>query len=157
MLLAFSTIDVLWIVLSVFLVVVGVTLAVLLLRLSGTARRLTLLLQGIETSVIPLVTKVQGTVDRVNVQLDKADVVTTSAIDAVDSADTALRAVSIAVTRPVQKVSGIAKGTVEGVSTFFSGGNLDASLTAARAAKTRREQEIADELRRPTSADGGPG
>lgn len=153
--LAFATIDVLWIVLSVFLVAVGVTLAVLLLRLSGTARRLTLLLQGIETSVIPLVTRVQGTVDRVNTQLDKADVVTTSAIDAVDSADTALRAVSIAVTRPVQKVSGLAKGTVEGVSTFMSGASLDTSLKAGRAAKVQREQEIADELREPPARDGG--
>jgi hypothetical protein len=101
------------------------------------------------------VTKVQGTIDRVNHQLDKADVVTTSAIDAVDAADTALRAVSIAVTRPVEKISGVARGTVVGVSTFFSGANLGDAMKAARDAKVKREQEIADELHRPGTVDGG--
>jgi hypothetical protein len=151
----FSTIDVLWIVLSAFLVVVGLALAFLLLRLSGTARRLTALLGSVETSIVPLVTKIQGTIDRVNQQLDKADVVTTSAIDAVDAADTAIRAVSIAVTRPVEKISGLARGTVVGVSTFFSGWSLDEALKAAREAKAKRQQEIADELRRPGPIDVG--
>lgn len=150
----FSTIDVLWIVLSAFLVVVGLALAYLLLRLSGTARRLTSLLQGVEAAILPLVTKLQGTVDRVNHQLDKADAVTTSAIDAADAADTAIRAISIAVTRPVEKISGLARGTVVGVSTFFSGGSIGDAKRAAAEAKAKREQEIADELHRPPSVDG---
>lgn len=144
--LAFETIDVLWIVLSVFLVVVGLTLAYLLLRLSGTAKRLTLLLQGVEASVLPLVTRVQGTVDRVNFQLDKADRVTTSLVDGADAADTAVRAVSMAVTRPVTIISGAAKGVTTGVSTFMSGKGLRESTDAAKQARTEREQQIAAEL-----------
>jgi hypothetical protein len=142
----FETIDVLWIVLSVFLVVVGLTLGFLLLRLSGTARRLTLLLQGIESSVIPLVSRVQGTVDRVNTQLDKADVVTTSLVDGADAADTAVRAVSMAITRPVTLISGAAKGVSTGVSAFFSGAGLGEAVDAGREARVRRERELADEL-----------
>ena len=142
----FETIDVLWIVLCVFLVIVGLALAFLLLRLSGTARRLTLLLQGIESSVIPLVTRVQGTVDRVNTQLDKADLVTTSLVDGADAADTAVRAVSMAITRPVMMISGAAKAVSTGVSTFFSGGGLGEAVDAGREARVRREQEIAAEL-----------
>ena len=142
----FETIDVLWIVLSVFLVVVGLALAYLLLRLSGTAKRLTLLLQGVEASVIPLVTRVQGTVDRVNFQLDKADRVTTSLVDGADAADTAIRAVSMAVTRPVTVVSGVAKGITTGIATFMSGKGVDESAAAARQAKAEREQQIAAEL-----------
>jgi hypothetical protein len=143
----FETIDVLWIVLSVFLVVVGLALAYLLLRLSGTARRLTLLLQGLEASVIPLVTRVQGTVDRVNLELDNVDRATTSAADAAEAADTAVRAVAMAITQPVVKVSGLARGLATGVSTFVSGGGIDAALEAAREARARREQELASDLR----------
>lgn len=144
--LAFETLDVLWIVLSVFLVVVGLTLGYLLLRLSGTAKRLTLLLQGVEASVIPLVTRVQGTVDRVNFQLDKADRVTTSLVDGADAADTAVRAVSMAVTRPVTIISGAAKGVTTGVTTFMSGKSLKESADAAKQARVEREQQIAADL-----------
>ncbi len=148
----FETIDVLWIVLSAFLVVVGLALAYLLIRLSGTAGRLTRLLKGLEESVLPLVGRVDGTVARVNHQLDKADRVTTSLVEGVDAADTAVRAVSMAVTRPVTKISGIAQGVSTGFSTFFSGGDVSGAVDAGRTAKARREREIAEDLGRPVPA-----
>jgi len=89
----FTAIDVLWICLSVFLVIVGLALGYLLLRLAASAGRLTRLLAGLERSVPPVVDKVGGTIERVNLQLDKVDLVTTSAVDAADAADTAVRAV----------------------------------------------------------------
>lgn len=153
--LAFETIDVLWIVLSAFLAVVGLTLAYLLLRLSGTAKRLTLLLRGVEESVLPLVTRVQGTVERVNFQLDKADRVTTSLVDGADAADTAVRAVSMAVTRPVTIISGVAKGVTTGVSTFMSGKSLAESTDAAKQARIERERQIAAELAAAAPPPGG--
>ena len=51
--------------------------------------------------------KTGGTVDRVNYQLDKLDTVTDSAVSMADSADTAVRAVSTAISKPVEKVSGL--------------------------------------------------
>ena len=142
----FETIDVLWIVLSAFLVVVGLALAYLLIRLSGTAGRLTHLLKSAEESVIPLVGRVDGTVERLNYQLDKADRVTTSLVDGADAADTAVRAVTMAITRPVTTVSGIARGVAAGFSTFMSGSAVADSVSAGKDARKRREQEVAAEL-----------
>mgnify|MGYP006173919033 CR=1 FL=1 len=51
-----------------------------------------------------------GTMERVNMQLDKVDRVTDSAVDVADSVDTTVRAVTLALTRPVQKISGLAEG-----------------------------------------------
>ena len=108
----FTAMDAMWICLSVFLVVVAVTLAFLLIRLAGTAGRLTSLLGGLEDSAIPLINKTSESLDEVNKQLVKVDRVTDSAVDAADKADTAVRAVSLAVTAPVTKVSGLAEGRV---------------------------------------------
>ena len=141
-------IDVLWIVLSVVFVVVGIAFAWLLYRLSVTSQRMTRVLETTETSVIPLADKLGTTLDRVNLQLDKLDVVTDSAVDAADAADTAVRAVSMAITRPVQKASALAKGLSHGTSALFAGNDLKTAMAAGRDAAARREQEIADELAR---------
>ena len=115
---AFETIDVLWIALSGFLVIVGLALAYVLVRLAATIRSVSSLVQGLEQEVLPLINKAGGTVDRVNGQLDKLDRVTDSAVDAADNLDTAVRAVTIALTRPVQKISGLAAGLAHGVATL---------------------------------------
>lgn len=147
--LATSAIDVMWIVLSAFLAVVGLALAFMLLRLAGTLSRLTGLLRTTEEKVVPLATKVGGTLDLVNLQLDKVDRVTDSAVDAADAADTAVRAVSMAVVRPVQKVSGLAKGVSHGASALLAGHDLKSAVAAGRDAASRREREIAEELAPP--------
>jgi uncharacterized protein YoxC len=157
----FTAIDVLWICLSAFLVLVGVTLAYLLVRLSGTAVKLTRLIKGLEESVVPLVHKTGGTLDRVNLQLDKVDLVTDSAVSAADSLDTAVRAVSLAITRPVQKLSAVAKGLSHGASALVAGKSVREAVAAGRDAASRREQEIAEELARrdrwPKLGDEPPG
>jgi hypothetical protein len=83
----------------------------------------------------------------VNLQLDKADRVTDSAVDMADSADTAVRAVSFALTRPVQKISGLAEGLAHGLATLRVRKSPRAAFQSGRSAAARREQEIADELR----------
>jgi uncharacterized protein YoxC len=142
-----ASIDVLWIALSAFLVVVGLALAYALVRLAATLRSASSLVQGLEKEVLPLIAKAGGTVDRVNAQLDKVDRVTDSAVDAADSLDTAVRAVTIALTRPVKKVSGLAAGLAHGVSAFRARKDVRGALESGRAAAGRREQEIEDELR----------
>ena len=141
-----STLDILWIALSAFLVVVGLGLALVLFNLSGTVRRLTSFIQGLEKEVLPVINKAGGTVDRVNAQLDKVDRVTDSAVDAADSVDTAVRAVSLAITRPVQKLSGLFEGVSKGFAAFRVSRDPRQARDAARKAAARREQEIADEL-----------
>lgn len=142
----FGAIEVLWIALSAFFVVVGVGLLFLLIRLGATVRRLTAFIQGLEREVLPLLGKVGGTVERVNTQLDKVDQVTTSAADAADSVDTAVRAVSLAIARPVQKISGLAAGLTQGVAALRAHRDVRGAFEAARTSAERREREIAEEL-----------
>jgi len=142
----FTALDALWIALSVFLVLVGLGLGFVLFRLGATIRRLTSFIHGLETEVLPLVNKAGGTVDRVNAQLDKLDRVTESAVDAADSVDTAVRAVSQAITRPVQKISGLAEGIAHGLASLRTRRSVRSAYDSGRAAAARREQEIAEEL-----------
>jgi uncharacterized protein YoxC len=144
----FETLDVLWIALSAFLAVVGLALAFVLVRLGATIRRVSSLIQGLEKEVLPLINKAGGTVDRVNAQLDKLDRVTDSAVDAADSLDTAVRAVTIAITRPVQKISGLAAGLAHGVSALKARRDMRGAYETGRVAAKRREREIEEELER---------
>lgn len=150
---AFETIDVLWIALSGFLAVVGLALAYALVRLAATIRSVSSLVQGLEKEVLPLINKAGGTVDRVNGQLDKLDRVTDSAVDAADNLDTAVRAVTIALTRPVQKISGLAAGLAHGMATLRARRDFRGAVQSARAAAGRREREIEEELHRGGEAE----
>jgi hypothetical protein len=109
----------------VFLFAAGSALLYAAIRLGGTLRRASSLLQGTETELLPVISKLGGTVDRVNVQLDKVDVMTDSAVDAVTAADTAVRTVSAVVTRPIEKLAGLASGLRHGVSTMRTRGSWD--------------------------------
>src|SRR6266508_2406333 len=106
--LAFSAGDLAYVALSVFLVLVALGIAWVCWRLGGTLGRLSAFIRGAQDEVLPVVSKVGTTVDHVNAQMEKVDRMTDSAVDAADSVDTAVRAVSTAVTRPVQIVSGFA-------------------------------------------------
>jgi uncharacterized protein YoxC len=145
---AFETLDVLWIALSAFLAVVGIALTYLLLHLGATIRRVSSLIQGLEKEVLPLINKAGGTVDRVNAQLDKLDRVTDSAVDAADSLDTAVRALTIAITRPVEKISGLAAGLAHGISALRVRRDVREAVQTGRSAAARREREIEEELER---------
>src|SRR5207237_1646912 len=88
-----------------------------------------------------------GTVDRVNGQRDKVDQITGSAVDAVESVDSAVRAVSFAVTRPVRKSSGLAAGLSHGASELRVSHDWRSAVAAGKDAATRRQHELDEELR----------
>jgi uncharacterized protein YoxC len=139
--------DLAYLALAVFLVVVGAALGYAFLRLGETFGRLSAFIRGTERDLLPVITKLGGTVDRVNGQLDKVDQMTDSAVDAVESVDTAVRAVSMAVTKPVQKVAGLAAGVSHGAAAFKTEHDWRSAVQAGKAAAARREQELAEELR----------
>jgi hypothetical protein len=146
--LAAFTWDDLWrLALAVFLFAVGISLAYLFVQLGGTASRLSAFIRGAEQEVLPVVNKVGGSVDRVNRELDKVDLVTDSAVDAADSLDTAVRAVSMAITRPIQKISGFAAGVGYGAADFKARHDWRHAVEAGKEAAARREQELSEELR----------
>ena len=144
---AFSWGDLWRLALAVFLFAVGLSFAYLLVRLAGTAARVSAFIRGAGDSVLPVIGKVGGSVDRVNGQLDKVDRVTDSVVDAADSVDTAVRAVSLAITRPVQKVSGFAAGVSFGAADFKAGRDWRHAVQAGKEAAARREGDLLEELR----------
>ena len=151
-LLAASAGDIAYYALALFLVAVGLTLAYAFFRLGGTFAQLSSFIRGSERELLPVIHKVGESVDRVNLQMDKLDQVTDSAVDMADSADTAVRAVSMAITAPVKKVSGFAAGVAQGASHLKAHRDMSGAMQAAKAAAARREQDLEEELR---AADGG--
>jgi uncharacterized protein YoxC len=146
-LLALSAGDVAYYALAVFLVAVGLGLGYMFLRLAGTFGRLSSFIQGTERELLPVITKVGVSVDKVNGQLDKVDQVTDSAVDMANSADTAVRAVSMAIARPVQKISGLAAGLSHGASALKASRDFGDAVRVGKDAAARRERDLADELR----------
>jgi hypothetical protein len=140
--LAFAWSDATYIALSLFLL----ALAYAFLRLGGTFGRLSAFIKGTQEELLPVIGKVGGTVDRVNAQLDKMDVVTDSAVDTVDSVDTAVRAVSFAITRPVKKLSGVAAALTYGIADLKTHRSWHRAVAAGKEAAARRERELEEEL-----------
>jgi hypothetical protein len=145
---AFSWNDLVDLALAVFLFAVGLSLAYAFVRLGGTFGRLSAFIKGTQEEVLPVINKVGGSVDRVNLQLDKVDQVTDSAVDAADSADTAVRAVTFAIQRPVQKVAGLAAGVAHGAASLRVERDVRTAVERGKEAARRRERELEDELRR---------
>jgi len=109
--------------------------------------RLSSFIRGTERDLLPVIVKAGHTVDRVNYQLDKADTVTDSAVAMADSADTAVRAVSHAIARPVEKVSGVAAGLAQGIASLRRNRDVQEAMSAFKDAARRREEDLAEDLR----------
>ena len=150
-LLASSAGDVARYALALFLLLSGLGLAYMLFQLGGTFSRLSSFIRGTERELLPVINKTGGTVDRVNLQLDKMDRVTDSAVDMADSADTAVRAVSMAITKPVTKVSGLAAGLSHGAAKLKTTKSFGEAVRTGKDAAARREADLDDELRRAGS------
>jgi hypothetical protein len=147
-LLASTAGDVAYYCLAAFLLLSGLGLAYMLFQLGGTFSRLSSFIQGTERELLPVINKSGGTVDRVNLQLDKMDRVTDSAVDMAESADTAVRAVTMAIQAPVTKVSGIAAGLSHGAAKLKATRDWREAVRVGKEASARRQADLADELRR---------
>jgi len=133
--------------LAVFLVALGLGSLYMLLKLGQLFGRISSFIRGTERDLLPVIVKTGGTVDRVNYQLDKADAVTDSAVSMAESADTAVRAVSHAIAKPVEKVSGLAAGVAHGVSSLRKTRNVGDAMAAAKDAARQREADLKEDLR----------
>ena len=101
-----------------FLVVTGLGLTYVLIRLGATLGRLNTILEGVSGEIVPMLGKVSTTLDHVNDELDKVNRITETAVDAADKLDSAARAVSIAVTKPVKAASGVSAGVAHAFNSF---------------------------------------
>jgi uncharacterized protein YoxC len=145
--LAYSSGEVVDIALAIFLILTGAGIAWVSLELGATLQRLSAFIRGTQDEVLPVIGKVGTTVDHVNAQMEKLDRITDSAVDAAESADTAVRAISLAVTRPVQKISGLTAGISHGVADFKTKRSWRSAVETAKVAAAAREQELVEELR----------
>src|SRR3954454_10894996 len=144
--LAYSSGEVVDVALAIFLILVGAGIAWVSLELGATLQRLSAFIKGTQDEVLPVINKVGTTVDHVNAQMQKLDRITDSAVDAADSVDTAVRAASIAVTRPVQKLSGFAAAVSYGAADFKARHDWKHAVQAGKEAAARRERELLEEL-----------
>jgi predicted PurR-regulated permease PerM len=156
MALAVTTSEALDVVLIIFLVVVGLALAYAFWRLGVLFSQLRTTVQHTEEEVLPVINKTGGTLDRVNKELDKVDVMTDSALDAVTAVDRAVRAVSAVVTAPVQALAGLAAAIRHGVSSFVTHHDVEEAVQTAKDAGTRRMSDLADELDQAGRRHGSP-
>jgi hypothetical protein len=138
--------DVAYAALAVFLVLTGLAIAYGAVRLGGTLGRASSLIEGTERELLPVISKAGGTLDRVNTQLDKVDVMTDSAVDAVATVDGSVRVVSRVVTRPVQALAGFFSGVRHAASALRTGGGWQQAVQTGREEAARRERDLAAEL-----------
>jgi len=139
--------DLAYLALTIFLVLAGLAAGYAALKLGGTLGRASSLIEGTEKELLPVISKLGGTVDRVNDQLDKVDQITDSAVDAVTSVDTAVRSVTGVVAHPIQKVAGLFTGARHATSTMRTTGSWQDAVKTGKEEAARREQDIAEELR----------
>ncbi len=105
-----------------FLVVVGIGLIYALVRLGGTLRSAEKLMTDVDTEVVPLLKQATETLDGVNTELDKVDVVMSSVVDATEKVDQTTRLVESAITVPAKKAAAFGAGVSQAVSSFFNRG-----------------------------------
>ncbi len=105
---------------GVFFVLFGVGIAYALFRLGAVFKRLTGILRDANTQVIPLLTRVEDTLDGVNAELGRVDEITGSVAQIVKTAESTTTAVHGAVAKPLRKVAGLAAGVGAGISSFIA-------------------------------------
>jgi hypothetical protein len=105
-----------------FFVLFGVGVAFALFRLAAVFKRLTSILADANTQVIPMLTRVETTLDGVNAELGKVDQITGSVAEIVRTAEVTTTAIHGAVAKPIQKMAGVAAGVSAGVRSFISRG-----------------------------------
>jgi len=146
MLASFSWSDFAYLALAIFMLIAGASFLYAAIRLGGTLGRASSLLESTEAELLPVISKLGGTVDRVNIQLDKVDQMTDSAVDAVTAVDTAVRTLSQVVTRPIERLAGLAAGVRHGASSLWARRSFGEAVQTAKEEAARREQDLADEL-----------
>lgn len=99
--------------LGIFFVLCGGGVAYALFRLGSALKRVTSILGDVNSRVVPLLTRVEATLDGFNSELDKVDQITGSVAEIVKAAEQTTTALHKAVAIPIQKFGGVAHGARE--------------------------------------------
>jgi hypothetical protein len=109
---------IMWLGLALLFALAGIGSVYVLWRLGRLLRRTERDLHRTVDEVVPIMAKAGVSMDRVNDQLGKVDVMMDSAVDMADALDSTVRAVSHAVTEPVKIVSSTVAGAAEAARSF---------------------------------------
>lgn len=112
--------DVASIALAIFLLLAGAGLFYMFLRLGGLFGRLDESVKEVTDETVPILTRVQTTVDEVNTQLGHVDEIMQSAVGATKSAERAASTVSRAVSAPARGLTGFTAAAGEALRSFRS-------------------------------------
>lgn len=151
--------TIMWLGLAFLFAVGGAGLAYALWRTGRLLRGMERDITRTVDEVVPVIVKTGVSMDTVNVQLEKLDVMMDSAVDMTGSLDTAVRAVSIAIVEPVKKVSGVFAGAGEAATSFRermseSAARDTATADSAPAAPAPSQDAAADVPATPEPAGG---
>lgn len=105
---------------GLFFLAAGSGLTFAFIRLGGVLRQLATMLHDVNQEFVPILSRVQTTVDEVNSELGKVDEITGSVVAVTDKIETTASAVQSAIEVPVKKMAGLSAGVGEAVSTFIS-------------------------------------
>lgn len=105
--------------LSFFLVITALALAYVLLKMGGTFSRLNDFLKRLDEEVIPLLSKLQITMEEINSQLGKVDEMMGTLVGVTDRVDATTKALQSAVVAPVKKAAGLSAGVSEAISSLI--------------------------------------
>lgn len=106
--------------LGVFFVLCGCGVAYALFRAGSALKRLAHILGSVDSRVIPLLTRVEATLDGVNSELTKVDQITGSVAEMVKAAEETTTALHNAVSTPLRKIAGLAGRARETVKSFMA-------------------------------------
>ena len=110
--------TIMWLGLALLFALAGIGTAYVLFRVGRLLGRTERDLHRTVDEVVPIIAKAGVSMDRVNDQLGKVDVMMDSAVDMTDALDSTVRAVSHAVTEPVRVVSSTVAGAAEAARSF---------------------------------------
>ena len=109
---------IMWLGLAVLFAAGGLGFAYAMVWTGRLLRRTELDLHRTVDELVPIMVKAGVSMDQVNQQLGKVDVMMDSAVDMTESLDTTVRAVSHAITEPVKAVSSAVSGAAETARSF---------------------------------------
>lgn len=104
--------------LALFFILAGVGLLFVCIKLGGLLGRLGRTVTSMTDEVVPILTRAQGTVDGINLELARVDEIMVTAVNATKGAEKTVTTLSHAAVAPVKKASGLAAAAREALSTF---------------------------------------
>jgi vacuolar-type H+-ATPase subunit I/STV1 len=111
--------DFMRIAIGVFFLLFGVGLIYMLLRLAGVFGAAGVMVQDVDREIVPVLNKLQTTMDEVNAELGTVGEMTQSANTAVGAVEHTTVAVTHAIGGPVKTLAGVAAGVGRAVNTLF--------------------------------------